>query len=272
MTAATPDKVVILAAGRGMRLRAAADTPLSPAQAAAADAGVKALVPVGRPFLDYVLHEVASAGLSHVCLVVGPDHDALRRRYGEELRPRRLTLTFAIQPEQRGTADAVLAAEAFTAGDPFLLLNSDNHYPAATLAALRALPGPGVAAFDRTVLATRAGIPAERLAGYAIIEADAAGQLRRIIEKPDAATLARLPDAGIGMNCWRLPPSILAAARCIQPSPRGELELTDAVQCAIDQLGERFQVVQSADPVLDLSRRADIPPIAEYLSGWECDL
>ena len=55
------DKLVVLARGLGTRMRRADDAvPLSPQQAAAADAGAKAMMPVGRPFLDYVLSAAAA--------------------------------------------------------------------------------------------------------------------------------------------------------------------------------------------------------------------
>ena len=94
-----------------------------------ASTGVKALIPIGRPFLDYVLSALADAGVHRICLVIGPEHDLLRRRYSVETTPTRLTIEFAVQQEPRGTADAVLAAESWTGGEPFLVINSDNYYP-----------------------------------------------------------------------------------------------------------------------------------------------
>src|ERR1700688_4936706 len=85
------DKAVILAAGLGTRMRKADDAAsLDARQAAIADTGVKALIPIKRPFLDYVLHALADAGFKRVCLVIGPDHHELRRYYGQELRLSRL--------------------------------------------------------------------------------------------------------------------------------------------------------------------------------------
>jgi len=79
-------------------------------------------------------------------------------------------------------------------------------------------------------------------------------------------------DAPISMNCWRFGPAIFDAARAIGPSPRGEFEIADAVQHAIDVLGERFQVVPAREGVLDLSMRADIPSVARRLAGFEVRL
>jgi dTDP-glucose pyrophosphorylase len=71
------------------------------------------------------------------------------------------------------------------------------------------------------------------------------------------------------MNAWLLPPSIAAASRAITPSPRGELELQDAVRLCLERFGERFQVLESADPVLDLSHPGDIPLVAARLRQIE---
>jgi glucose-1-phosphate thymidylyltransferase len=74
------------------------------------------------------------------------------------------------------------------------------------------------------------------------------------------------------MNCWQFRPVIFAACRAIGPSPRGELELPDAVQHAMDVLGERFRVVPVRAAVLDLSSRQDVAPVAARLAGTEAEL
>src|SRR4249919_1885258 len=99
-------RAVILARGLGTRMRRADGVaPLSDAQAAVADTGVKGLVPVGRPFLDYAISALADANIDDVCLVVGHEHDALQERYGGA-RTSRVRIGFAVQAQPRGTADA----------------------------------------------------------------------------------------------------------------------------------------------------------------------
>ena len=271
------DQVVILARGLGTRMRKSDPAvALDATLAAAADSGVKAMIPIGRPFLDYVLGVAADAGISRACLVVGPEHGQMRKYY-TELRPRRMTIEFAVQVQPLGTADAVAAAEQVVGQRPFLMINSDNYYPLQAFCGLCEASGPAVAVFDQETLVAESNILPERIMKFAVVEglveADGSRWLKRIIEKPDEPTLARLPrPLGVSMNCWRFSPAIFEACRRIKPSPRGELEVTDAVQYASDHLGERFGIVWCKAPVLDLSSRNDIEPIARRLAGVKVDL
>jgi glucose-1-phosphate thymidylyltransferase len=272
-------KAVVLAAGRGTRMQAAdRDVALTTEQAAAADAGVKAMMPLNvevsgtsakheaSTFLDYSLSALADAGFASVCIVVAPDAQAIRERYTRTLVPTRLRVSFATQLRPAGTADALLAAEEFTAGEPFVVINSDNYYPPDILQSLRTVAEPAGVGFSREGLLRRGDITAERIAAYAILDVGADGYLRRIIEKPDAAVLAAAgAGAAVSMNCWRFSAEIFRACRDVPPSPRGELELPAAVQYAIEVLGMRVRVIDADTAVLDLSRRADVPVVSERL-------
>ncbi len=239
-------------------------------QAAVAGTGVKAMIPIDRPFLDYILTVLADAGYQQVCLVIGPDHDSVRDYYNHQAPAKRLTIEFAIQAKPLGTANAVAAAESFVADDHFLMINSDNHYPLDALRALREINGPGLVGFERQALIKKSNIPADRVLKFAAAEINDAGHLRRVIEKPTEQQMASLGDeVYLSMNCWRFTPNIFDACRNITPSSRGELEITDAVQHCIDHLGEQFQVVKSDSPVLDLSSRQDVAPVTKLLAGTE---
>ncbi len=263
-----PDKAVILARGLGKRMREQGGrSNLTAEQAAIADNGVKAMIPIDRPFLDYVLSELAETGYRRVGIVIGPEHDCIRRHY-EQCPPQIISIDYAVQVEPLGTADAVLAAEAFAAGDEFLVINSDNYYPPQALEAMARLGSPGLAGFERDAMLAGGNIPPQRVAKFAVIRTDAAGCLSMIVEKPAPAVLAAMPaPVRISMNCWRFGPKIFEACRKISPSPRGEMELTDAVRYAIEHLGERFRVASIAAPVLDMTSRADIAAVAEKLAG-----
>jgi glucose-1-phosphate thymidylyltransferase len=272
---------VVLAAGLGSRMRAAPGpgVELSPEQLAAAQQGLKGMIPLagGRPFLDYVLSGLADAGCAAVCLVIGGSeaHQAIRARYGAAgpARPERFELSFAVQRWPLGTADAVLAAERFAGAEPVLVLNADNLYPTAALRTLAALPRAGLLGFRRSTLLERGNIPVERIAAFALIETGSAAELSRIVEKPAPDAVASFgADPLVSMNAWLLPPTIYAACRAVRPSPRGELELVDAVRHSIEQQGERYRVIESQEGVLDLSSPADIAVVAGRLRGVEVRL
>ena len=256
---------VILARGLGTRMRAApAGSALDAKAAAVADTGVKALIPIGRPFLDHVLHDLAEAGISEVVLVIGPEHHDLRAYY-TTLPTTRVRITFAIQAQPRGTADAVAAAQGAVGGKSFLVINSDNLYPAAGLKPLVVSGGPGLVGFRRSGLLS-GNIPAERVARFAAISVDAQGNLVRISEKPTAEQLALLgDDPMLSMNCWAFDQRIFPACAAITPSPRGELELPDAVMRSLRD-GVSYRVVERCDPVLDLSSRDDIAAVRSALA------
>jgi len=266
-------KAVILARGLGTRMRRADETAgLDSQQASVAATGLKAMIPVGRPFLDYVLSALADAGFDQVCLVIGPEHDAVREYYTRELALTRIAVDFAIQERPLGTADALRAARRFASGDLFLMLNSDNYYPVEACQALRRLDGPGVAVFAREALVA-GGVPPERVQQFSVVQVRSDGTLARIVEKPDPATLAAMGEAAaVNMNCWLFGPAIFEACAQVTPSARGELELPDAVQYSIGALGERYRVLPFALPVLDLSSRADIRAVAARLEGVEVRL
>ena len=271
----TMNKAVILARGLGTRMQTTDESvELSDREAEIAAAGVKAMIPIDgdRPFVDYVLTELADAGYTRVCLVIGPEH-GLVRDYYRQLAPKRVSIDFAIQAEPLGTADAVAAAEDFADGEHILVINSDNFYPPEALAGLRELDTAGLAAFERDGMLAGSNIPAERVSKFAVIELGADGFMRRVIEKPDADAIAALPEpVCVSMNCWRFSPKIFDACRAIEPSPRGELEITDAVQHAIDRLGERFAAPAFSAPVLDLSARGDIAAVQQALAGMDVRL
>jgi len=266
------NKVVVLAAGMGTRMRNSQAAGLSEAQQQVADRGVKALVPIDRPFLDYVLSTVADAGFDRVCLVIGPDHEELRTYYSS-VDARRLQFEFVVQPKPLGTADAVATAREFCADDPFLAINSDNHYPLEALRALRDLSQPGLCAFDRDALVEKSNIPAERIERFAVVDVTEDGNLSTVVEKPTRQWMENLRGrVGVSMNCWRFDEDIFPACVAIEPSERGELEIASAVQYAIDELNTVFRVVESHAPVLDLTSREDIESVAQRLRGQQVQL
>ena len=229
------------------------------------------MIPIGRPFLDYALSAYADAGFTDVCLVVGPGASATRAHY-ERMETRRLRISFAVQAQPIGVANAVLAARDFVGDDSFVVVNSDNYYPASVLAELRCAPASALPAFSRDGLLRDGQIAGERIAAYALLEIDAEGLLRRIVEKPSAAETAAMVGAPVSMNCWLFDPRIFDACERVPKSARGEFELPGAVQLGIDAMGMRFQTFPVDASVLDLSSRGDIPGVERRLKSVKVEL
>ena len=261
---------VVLARGLGTRMRAnsPAGSGLTSQQATAAASGYKALMPIGEHrLIDYSLSALVDAGIERAILVVGPEHEDFRRHI-DSLELTRLTIDLAVQVNPLGTADAVLSAEAAVDGEPFLMVNGDNYSPRQVLRDLAHHRGNALAGFDRAALVAESNIPAERIAAFALVRARD-GALEEIVEKPSAEVVrAAGPHAPVSMNAFRFTPEIFAACRRITPSPRGELEIVDAVRA----LPSPVSVLAATGGVLDLSRREDIAEVEARLSGTEVSL
>lgn len=262
-------KAVILARGLGTRMRAAGSgVQLNAAQQEAANAGTKGLIDVGRPFMDYLIAALADVGITDVCLVIGPEHNAFRQHY-RDVAPSRVSIHYAIQHRPLGTADAVLAARAFVGQHRFVVLNSDNYYPVQALSALVASPTHAVVGFQREGLVANSNIAPQRIAQFAVMQVQD-GLLVDIIEKPSEQQLRALPGAPVSMNCWLFTPAVFPYCEAVRPSARGELELVDAVRTLAAR--HPFPVIPASCGVLDLSSRADIPAVASALAGRDVSL
>ncbi|MFO8008031.1 MAG: nucleotidyltransferase family protein [Candidatus Brocadiia bacterium] len=266
-------KAVVLARGLGTRMqKAEPGVNLSEREAELAGRGLKALIPLnGRPFLDYLVDSLLGAGLSHICLVVAPEAELMRQNAERISRLAGVSVTCAVQPEPKGTADAVLAAEQFAGQDSFLLVNGDNLFEPDTLRKLARArpPGCAVGAFPREELVRLGNFDPERVKGFAVVDAAEDGRLVGVVEKPsDPDRYARQGRVLVGMNLYRFTPSVFAACRGVEPDPeRGELELTAAVEALADG-PEPFRVVICKGRVLDLTGRADIPQVEQALADW----
>lgn len=261
MAAECTKKAVILARGLGTRMRSGGSAVLTGNQKTVAASGVKALVPLpnGKTLLDLITANLRAAGFDDICLVIGPEHRSIR----DHCSANKIDVSFAIQNDPDGTADAVLAAEPFAANSLFAVFNSDNLYPVDSLARLREAGGPSLLAFEREALIEKSNITAERIAKFATIEMDADGLLARIVEKPARVDI----DSLVSMNAWVFSTAIFDACRAIDRSERGEFELSAAVQHAIDRLGEKFAAIRTQEGVLDLSSRDDIVSVSRFLQG-----
>lgn len=203
---------VVPAAGRGTRLRLRTDDR------------PKALVDVGgRPLLAHVLETLAPHVTGYV-VVVGYRGAQIRDRFGADFDGR--PITYVEQAEPKGLADAVLQAEPVVDAD-FLQLNGDN--------VLRGnidglVDAHRAAEADATLLVDR--VSRERARRGGVLDVDDDGRLAGLVEKPDDPP-SRLATTG----CFAFSPRIFEACRAVEPSERGEYELTDAIGRLLDDGG-----------------------------------
>jgi glucose-1-phosphate thymidylyltransferase len=203
-------KGLVLAGGAGTRLR-----PLTYTSA-------KQLVPVAnKPILFYGLEQLAEAGITEVGIVVGDTHAEIERAVGDG-SALGISATYIRQDEPLGLAHAVLIAADFLDGDDFAMFLGDNLIEGGIV--------PMVDAFSRERPAAHLllkKVPDPERFGVAELAAD--GSISRLVEKP-AEPASDLALVGV----YLFTAAILDAAGRVEPSWRGELEITDAIQRLID--------------------------------------
>jgi glucose-1-phosphate thymidylyltransferase len=164
----------------------------------------------------------------------------------------------------------VLAGREFAGDDETIVVNSDNLYSMETLSLLVAQPRGAsyVAGYDRNALLGRSNIEPERVSRLAVVQADAGGNMTRIVEKPerpdDFATDGRVL---LSLNCFRFTSGIFAACARIDKSPRGEYELPDAVAYLQHTLGEPVKVLPTTGLFIDMTSRGDIAAVEQLLAN-----
>jgi len=276
--------IVILAGGVSSRMRkmlpaAALDPLLRPD----AEQKSKAMIGVGdnsRPFLDYLLHNVAAAGYRHVVMLIGEKDMSIREYYEDRdaaARFKSLNIRYAIQPipvgrqKPLGTAEALwhaLKATPEWRGQSFTVCNGDNLYsPTALRLMLEDTHDNAMIDYDRSALQ----FPPERIAQFAVIQKEAAGFLVDIIEKPSLEEMARVADIrgriGVSMNIFRL--SCNQILPCLETVPlhpiRQEKELPSAVKMIVAQNPQAVFTIPHAEHVPDLTLQSDILPVKQYL-------
>lgn len=224
-------KAVVLAAGEGKRMR-----PLTANRP-------KVLLPVGpEPMLHRLLRQLAAAGVRDVTLVVHYKASAVEASVGDGSRWG-LRVSYAPQGAPRGTGHAVAAAKP-PQGAPFLILNGDVYLPEGALDEI-VRHGPG------TLAAARVEDPR----AFGVFELRG-GKAVRVVEK-SASPPSDLANAGV----YYAPAGFARLVEDLRPSPRGELELTDALQASFEATGG-WNVVELKD-WLDVGRPWDLLAAAE---------
>jgi glucose-1-phosphate thymidylyltransferase len=205
-----PLKGLILSGGAGTRLRPITHT------------SAKQLVPVAnKPVLFYGIEALVDAGVKEIGIIIAPETgDEIRAAAGDGSQFG-AEITYIVQDEPAGLAHAVLTAEDFIGTSPFVMYLGDN----LLRDGLRNL----VSTFnerepDTLILLT----PVDDPQSYGVAELDGE-KIVRLIEKP------KDPPSNLALvGVYLFSNLIFDAARSLEPSWRGELEITEAIDKLID--------------------------------------
>ena len=197
-----------------------------------------------KPILFYGLEQIRDAGITDIGIIVGDTHTEIEAAVGDGsalgIQP-----TYIRQDQPLGLAHAVLTAAEFLGDDDFVMFLGDNLIEGGIT--------PVVEAFRREqpaaqLLLKRVEDP-ERF-GVAVL--DDRGNVVRLVEKP-----ADPPSDLALVGVYLFTSEILASARAIEPSWRGELEITDAIQHLLDR-GAQVRATQIEGWWLDTGKKDEL--------------
>jgi glucose-1-phosphate thymidylyltransferase len=241
-------KGLILSGGAGTRLRPITHT------------SAKQLVPVAnKPILFYGIEDMAEAGIKEIGIIVGDTANEIMAAVDDGARWG-VDITYIRQDAPLGLAHCVLIARDFLGDDDFVMYLGDNMLQQGLKEFVDAFeterahgPGPDGRLLSSQILLAHVDDP--RQSGVAVLGPD--GEVVLLVEKP-----ADPPSDLAIVGVYLFDPDIHTAVRSIQPSARGELEITDAIQWLIDHGRRvRHEVLQGwwidtgkKDPLLESNR------------------
>jgi len=209
---------VILAAGEGSRLK-----PLTKRRP-------KPMLPIGnKPLLEHVISAVVQAGITHIVLVVGYERDRIQTYFGDGDNWD-ISITYAVQEQQLGTAHAVQQVEEFING-PFLVLNGDRIIDSTLveqvmdeLKPVSSVPIEPEQNPDAIMGVTRSHQPNN----YGVVALDG-NTVTGIVEKPTGESPSEIINAGV----YGFKPSIFETIKETEQSANGEYELPTTVNALL---------------------------------------
>ncbi len=218
-------KGLILSGGAGTRLRPITHT------------SAKQLVPIAnKPILFYGIEDMVAAGITEIGIIIGDTGDDIRYAVGDGSKFG-ATVTYIPQDAPLGLAHCVVIARDFLGDDDFVMYLGDNMLEQGLTQFVEEFEAERAAAdsprLDEQVVAPRAQILLARVDDprqFGVADVDDDGAVVALVEKPQH------PPSDLALvGVYLFDPIIHEAVRAIEPSPRGELEITEAIQWLITQ-------------------------------------
>ncbi|GGL68353.1 UTP--glucose-1-phosphate uridylyltransferase AglF [Halocalculus aciditolerans] len=235
-------QAVVLAAGEGTRLR-----PLT-------EDKPKGMVEVaGKPILTHCFEQLADLGADEFVVVVGYMKEKIIEHYGDEFQG--IPITYAHQREQKGLAHALLTVEEYI-DDDFMLMLGDNIFDANLEDVVRRQEEERA---DAAFLVEE--VPYEEASRYGVCVTNKYGEITDVVEKPDDP-----PSNLVMTGFYTFTPAIFHACHLVQPSNRGEYEISEAIDLLI-QSGRTIDAIRMKGWRIDVGYPEDQEEAEERLEG-----
>ena len=233
-------KAIIAAAGKGTRmLHLVKDKP-------------KHMIEVlNKPFLFYLLENLKKGGVNEIILVVGYQKHAMEKFAEDYKNDFNITLVDQFEKfneEKYGTSVPVESAKDFVKDETFLAVYGDNLYSPDDVKRL-------IQAENTNYITV---LEHKHPENYGVAITDNEGFLTKIIEKPKEP-----PSNFINTGLYKFTPKIFEEVEKVGVSPRGEYELTDAIQILAEK--HKVKVLKLQDYWLDFGKPEDIQKVEEFL-------